>query len=99
MNCGGGSSTGFVPPIYLEEHDQVMADLFSCDQNGDTASDHRPSTTTVSMEEISTNSESHLRLRSATSGTDHEERGLAESFPSINLVPPPVRENLRDAMM
>ena len=99
MNRGRGSSTGFVPHIYLQEFDQVQGDLCSCYQNGDTASDRRPITRSVSMMEMPINQGSHLPLRTATIGTDHGGRGPAESSPSINLVPPSVRENLRDIII
>lgn len=99
MTCVGGSSTGFVTHIYIQGFDQVQGDRSRCDQNSDTAFDRRPITRSVFMVEILIIPESHLRLCSATIGTDHGQRGPAQSFPSINLVPPSLRENLRDVMM
>ena len=49
----------------------VQGDRSRCDQNSDTASDRRPITRSVFMVEILIIPESHLRLCSATIGTDH----------------------------
>lgn len=71
MTCVGESSTGFVTHIYIQRFDQVQGDRSRCDQNSDTASDRRPITRSVFMVEILIIPESHLRLCSATIGTDH----------------------------
>lgn len=71
MTCVGGSSTGFVTHIYIQGFDQVQGDRSRCDQNSDTAFDRRPTTRSVFMVEILIIPESHLRLCSATIGTDH----------------------------